>query len=175
MKVTVVFKCLYVSGKLQYGRHLLKCGKPLEYSWLQFYWEMHHLVYIRYLWAQRPWHSRKRRGGGVSPPSLFSQKYELVFVLKSRCFINIPDSISSFLSAPCTKSHARTQEMALRRLDFSKFPEGACPQTPLAVLALFALVELTDVPPQEQVLARTPMAAPLPVWPLFEGIIYEFA
>ena len=37
MKVIVVFKCLYVSGKLQYGRHLFKWGKPLEYSWLQFY------------------------------------------------------------------------------------------------------------------------------------------
>jgi hypothetical protein len=37
MKVIVVFKRLLASGNDQHGRHPFKWGKPLEYSWLQFY------------------------------------------------------------------------------------------------------------------------------------------
>ena len=41
----------------------------------------------------------------------------------------------------------KTQEMAFKRLYFSKFSGGTCPRTPLGVLARSALVGRTDVRP----------------------------
>ena len=52
----------------------------------------------------------------------------------------------------------KTQEMAFKRLYFSKFSGGACPRNPLRVLARFALVGRTDVRPPPQILEpRTPI------------------
>ena len=82
--------------------------------------------------------------GGQLPPQ-FSQKYKLVrqFYLRfgqssCSCFVSLIFLIFSFhLSlAPCIKTHTKTQEMALKRLYFSKFSWGAWPRTPLEVLCL---------------------------------------
>ena len=64
------------------------------------------------------------------------------------CFTNILTVIFSFhLSlAPCIKTH-KTQEMALKRLYFSKFSWGPSPRTPLEVLAPKARVGQIRVRP----------------------------
>ena len=64
-----------------------------------------------------------------------------IFLLPPR-IPNGPPLIFSFhLSlAPCIKTNTKTQEMALRRLYFSKFSWRACPRTPLEVLTPSAQV-----------------------------------
>ena len=62
------------------------------------------------------------------------------------CFTNILNIFFSFVT--CSISHTKTQEMALKRLYFSKFPWGACPRTPLEVLAPKARVGQIHVPPK---------------------------
>ena len=95
------------------------------------------------------------RGGGAAAPQ-FSQKYQLVrqFLLKSRtiflfmfCFTNILNIFFSFVTCSMHKTHTKTQEMALKGLYFSKFSCGACPRTPLEVLAPSARVGQIRVRP----------------------------
>ena len=77
-------------------------------------------------------------GGGQMPPSLVRNiNYSGNFYLRvgqssSSCFVSLIFLIFSFhLSlAPCIKTHTKTQEMALKRLYFSKFSWGACPPDP---------------------------------------------
>ena len=80
--------------------------------------------------------------GGQLPPQ-FGQNISYSGNLYSRvgqsscsCFVSVIFLIFSFhLSlAPCIKTHTKMQEMALKRLYFSKFSWG-CPQTLLDVLA----------------------------------------
>ena len=91
------------------------------------------------------------RGGGEGdrgatdppPPSLVrnisysGNLYSRVGQSSCSCFVSVIFLIFSFhLSlAPCIKTHTKTQEMALKRLYFSKFSWGACPRTPVEVLA----------------------------------------
>ena len=83
-------------------------------------------------------------GGQLTPPPSFVRNISYSGNLYSRvgqsscsCFVSVIFLIFSFhLSlAPCIKTHTKTQEMALKRLYFSKFSWGACPRTPLEVLA----------------------------------------
>ena len=65
------------------------------------------------------------------------------------CFVSLIFLIFSFhwSLTPCIKTHNKTQEMALKRLYFSKFSWGACPWTPLEVLTPLALVGQIRVRP----------------------------
>ena len=60
------------------------------------------------------------------------------------CFVSLIFLIFSFhLSlAPYIKTHTKRQEMALKRLYFSKFSWGACPRTPLEVLTPSAQIRV---------------------------------
>ena len=89
-------------------------------------------------------HRRMGRGGGGScPPSLVrnisysGNLYSRVGQSSCSCFVSVIFLIFSFhLSlAPCIKTHTKMQEMALKRLYFSKFSWGACLRTLLDVLA----------------------------------------
>ena len=81
-------------------------------------------------------------GGGSCPPSLVrnisysGNLYSRVGQSSYSCFVSVIFLIFSFhLSlAPCIKTHTKMQEMALKRLYFSKFSWG-CPRTLLDVLA----------------------------------------
>ena len=59
------------------------------------------------------------------------------------CFTNILSIFFSFVT--CSMTHTKTQEMALKRLYFSKFSWGACPRTTLEVLAPSAEVGQTRI------------------------------
>ena len=97
------------------------------------------------------------RGGQLPPPSFVRKiNYSGNFYLRvgqssCSCFVSLIFLIFSFhLSlAPCIKTHTKTQEMPLKRLYFSKFSWGACPRTPLGVLAPSARVgQIRASPPQ---------------------------
>ena len=79
-------------------------------------------------------------GGGQLPPPSFVRNinwwgnfYLRVGQSSCSCFVSLIFLIFFFhLSlAPCIKTHTKMQEMALKRLYFSKFSWGACPRTPL--------------------------------------------
>ena len=94
-------------------------------------------------------------GGGSCPPSLVrnisysGNLYSRVGQSSCSCFVSVIFLIFSFhLSlAPCIKTHTKTQEMALKRLYFSKFSWGACPRTRLDVFAPLARVGRIPVCP----------------------------
>ena len=107
-------------------------------------------------------HRRTKRGvGGAAapPPSLVRNiNYSGNFYLRvgqssCSCFVSLIFLVFSFhLSlAPCIKTHTKTQEMALKRLYFSKSFRGACPQTSLEVLAASARVEQIRVCPPPKI------------------------
>ena len=111
-------------------------------------------------------HRRTRQGGAGKaaappPPSLVrNMNYSGNFYLRvgqssCSCFVLLIFLIFSFhLSlAPCIKTHTKTQEMALKRLYFSKFSWRACPRTPLQVLAPWARVGQIRVCPPPKFLS----------------------
>ena len=65
------------------------------------------------------------------------------------CFTNILNIFFHLSLAPCIKTHTKMQEMALKRLYFSKFSWGACPRTPLKVLTPSAQVGQIRAPPPQ--------------------------
>ena len=77
------------------------------------------------------------KGGAAAPPSLVrninksGNFYLRVGQSSCSCFVSLIFSIFSFHLSHI-KTHTKTQEMALKRLYFSKFSWGACPRTPLA-------------------------------------------
>ena len=99
--------------------------------------------------------------GHMPPPSLVRNiNYSGNFYLRvgqssCSCFVSLIFLIFSFhLSlALCIKTHTKTQEMALKRLYFSKFFRGACPQTSLEVLAASARVGQIRVYPPPKFLS----------------------
>ena len=102
-------------------------------------------------------HKHTGRGGrgGNCPPSLVrnisysGNLYSRVGQSSCSCFVSVIFLIFSFhLSlAPCIKTHTKMQEMALKRLYFSKFSWGAYPRIPLEVLAPLARVGQIPVCP----------------------------
>ena len=99
-------------------------------------------------------------GGQLPPPSLVRNiNYSGNFYLRvgqssCSCFVSLIFLIFSFhLSlAPCIKTYTKTQEMALKRPYFSKFSWGACPRTPLKILAPLARVgQIRVAPPQKKI------------------------
>ena len=114
----------------------------------------------KFQWSGPTVHSStvvRARGGSCPPPSLvrnitYSGNFYLRFGQSScSCFVSLTFLIFSFhLSlAPCIKTHTKTQEMALKRLYFSKFFRGACPRTSLEVLAASARVgQIRVCPPK---------------------------
>ena len=88
-------------------------------------------------------HRRTRQGGSCPPPNLVrninysGNFYSGVGQSFCSCFVSLIFIIFSFhLSfAPCIKTHTKTQEMALKRLYFTKFSRENMPRTPLEVLA----------------------------------------
>ena len=111
----------------------------------------------------------QRRGGGMGgscPPGLVRNiNYSGNFYLRvgrssCSCFVSLIFLIFSFhLSlAPRIKTHTKTQEMALKRLYFSKFSWGACPRTSLEVLAPSARVGKIRVRPPK-------ISKPVGLWP----------
>ena len=63
------------------------------------------------------------------------------------CFTNILNIFFPFVTCSMHKTHTKTQEMTLKGLYFSKFSCGACPRTPLEVLAPSARVGQIRVRP----------------------------
>ena len=103
-------------------------------------------------------------GGGQLPPppslvrniNYLGNFYLRVVQSSCSCFVSLIFSIFSFhLSlAPCMKTHTKMQEMALKRLYFSKFFWGACPRTPLKVLTPSARSgKFVSAPPPPQFLS----------------------
>ena len=99
-------------------------------------------------------HRRTGQGGQLPPSLVRNINYSENFYLRvgqssCSCFVSLIFLIFSFhLSlAPCIKTHTKTQEMALKRLYFSKFSWGACPRTPREVLAPSARVGQIRVRP----------------------------
>ena len=87
------------------------------------------------------------RGGQLLPSLVRNINYSGNFYLRvgqssCSCFVSLIFLIFSFhLSlAPCIKIHTKTQEVTLKRLYFPNFSWGACPRTPLEVLAPSARV-----------------------------------
>ena len=119
------------------------------------------LVRMRLPWLSNPMvygHRRTGRGaGGALPPSLvrninyLGNFYLRVGQSSCSCFVSLIFVLFSFhLSlAPCIKTHTKTQEMALKRLYFSKFSWRACPRTLLEVLTPSARVgQIRVCPPK---------------------------
>ena len=101
-------------------------------------------------------HRHTGQGGAAAPPpslvrsiSYSGNLYSRVGQSSCSCFVSVIFLIFSFhLSlAPCIKTHTKTQEMALKRLYFSKFSWRACSRTPLEILAPLARVGQIPVYP----------------------------
>ena len=102
-------------------------------------------------------HRHTGQGGGSCPPPSVVRNINLSgnFCLRvgqssCSCFVLLIFLIFSFhLSlAPCIKTHTKMQEMALKRLYFSKFSWRACPGPPRGSHAFGASQANSCLPPQ---------------------------
>ena len=69
-------------------------------------------------------------------------------------FTNIPNILFSFVTCSMHKNHTKMQEMALKRLYFSKFSWGACLRITLEVLTPSARVRQIHVHPPPMLIAQ---------------------